>query len=204
VSLSYFASEKTVATFIEQLAWGPTVGQEILEHYPLNNYTFPWEGAVQIYGDALMSCPARRTARWLTQAGMDVYLYFYTHVYEEIQLTDPFLGVFHGSELFLVFDIADGYYGGPNLIVMTPGERKLSLRVEKYWTNMARTGNPNSGVSNPPLWPNYQNSSDLHLNINLDIEVGSGLKKDLCDFWDSINDELGGVSPLKLLRKKAW
>ena len=34
--------------------------------------------ATYIVGDFAMSCPARRTARWLHNFGHDAYLYYYT------------------------------------------------------------------------------------------------------------------------------
>eukprot|EP01090_Pellita_catalonica_P013810 TRINITY_DN3357_c0_g2_i1.p1 TRINITY_DN3357_c0_g2~~TRINITY_DN3357_c0_g2_i1.p1 ORF type:complete len:138 (-),score=19.15 TRINITY_DN3357_c0_g2_i1:104-517(-) len=131
-----------------------------------------------------MSCPARRTARWLTAAGKNVYLYFFTHVIEEVNLVDPSIGVFHGSELLFVWDVPNGLYDWIIPVVLTGGERKLAHHFVDYWTQFASTGDPNS--SSAPVWPKFANASDINLNLDLEITVQTGLKRDVCDWWDTV------------------
>ncbi|WP_344235544.1 carboxylesterase/lipase family protein [Kribbella hippodromi] len=61
-------------------------------------------------------------------------------------------GSSHGSELNYLFNAA----GGPPYW-LTPAQERLAGQLRRYWTNFARTGNPNGpGTPNWPQWPSTQ------------------------------------------------
>ena len=61
-------------------------------------------------------------------------------------------GASHGSELNYLFDAA----GGP-AYKLTEAQEALAAQLRRYWTNFARTGNPNSdGTTAWPQWPSVQ------------------------------------------------
>jgi len=151
--------------------------------YPPSSYASPWTAATAIIADSDFSCPARRTARWLTSAGINVYLYFFTHVIEEIAIFEPSFGVFHGSELFFVFNVPDGFYDYIP-VYLTGAERNLAYNFVDYWTQFATSGNPNSPLT--VMWPQYTNSTDQNINLNLQVTVQQNLKKVNCDWWDTV------------------
>ena len=63
------------------------------------------------------------------------------------------MGSFHSSELQYVFGNPAPAGSDVAFAGMTPAEVTLSLRMQSYWTNFARTGNPNGpGL---PTWPAY-------------------------------------------------
>lgn len=76
-----------------------------------------------------MSCPARSTARWITAGRANVtnpapvYVYFFNHTMEWVQLLYPWRGCFHGSELTFVFDYTLGLW--------TQGEQALAQAFVK-------------------------------------------------------------------------
>ena len=43
-------------------------------------FASPWAAYAAIFGDWMMTCPTRRTARWATAANMTAFPYFFTHV----------------------------------------------------------------------------------------------------------------------------
>ena len=53
-------------------------------------------------------------------------------------------GAVHSSELQYVFGMLSPQ-------ASQDADRKLSAQMQEYWTNYAKTGNPNGGT--PPVWP---------------------------------------------------
>ena len=72
---------------------------------------------------------------------------------------------FHSDDIEYVFGTLDTRPGA----VWRPEDRKLSEQMMSYWTNFARTGDPNGpGV---PQWPKYDKDDSL---IHLDITITAG------------------------------
>lgn len=183
----------------------PTIIDEVLRVYPPSNFTASdygtsaWWAGIRMFGDLAMSCPARRTARWVsnrTLRGADVaesYLYFYkrkldlTHVIELAEQR-PY-GVWHGSELPLVFDSTK--------LVLSHAEKQLSLQLMSLWANFAANGRPNGGNSSVvqqqetanalPAWPEYDLARDELLVLDSPPQVVAGVKRAQCDFWDAVH-----------------
>jgi para-nitrobenzyl esterase len=75
------------------------------------------------------------------------------------------MGAFHSDDIEYVFGTLDSRQE----ITVRPEDRKLSDQIQTYWTNFARTGDPNGGGSNPdlPKWPAYDAASEwtvMHLD----------------------------------------
>lgn len=70
-------------------------------------------------------------------------------------------------------------------------DQQMSDTFEFYWGNFAHTGNPNlpsdAVISEKyPNWPQYDEQSDLSIAMKVPTTVNVGLKKDICDFWDTV------------------
>jgi para-nitrobenzyl esterase len=94
------------------------------------------------------------------------------------------LGDNHGSELAYVFQ---GLLNGET-ISLTSAQLGLSNQMIAYWTNFAKTGNPNaSGV---PNWPQFSTSNNDFQSLT---SAGSGpaaittfSTEHLCSFWSGL------------------
>jgi len=54
----------------------------------------------------------------------------------------------------------------------------------KYWTQFAKTGDPNQpGL---PAWPAFQKGNEAYLEIGQPLAAGKDLNKDKEDLFDSI------------------
>jgi para-nitrobenzyl esterase len=99
-------------------------------------------------------------ARNMTRAGQKAYLYSFTYV--ETGKRAP-LGAYHGLELKFL----SGEF--PNDWEHSPDDSKLGEAMRTYWTQFAKTGDPNSaGI---PRWPAYDAVADQCMELGRTISV---------------------------------
>ncbi|EFA75987.1 putative cholinesterase [Heterostelium album PN500] len=170
---------------------------QVHSHYKssFNSSTGNYLDLMSLIGtDFVFQCPTRKVAVSLTAAGIsDVYQYQFQHVSSFDAYTPngfPMCKthVCHGMELPYVFDSvrSTGQFN------FTAEEQILSDQMVDYWTNFAKNSNPNIGNTPTIQWPAYTQSNDITLVLQTPISVESGLKKEFCDFWDSIGYEKFG------------
>lgn len=129
---------------------GPSNGPTVRAMYPPEAYGSRLWASVAAFTDGIYTCSMRRLA--LTSRGV-VYRYLYTHVTQN----DPIAAALRAShfldEPFLWHDgsLLGGY-------TFTAAEETLSARMVGYWTNFAKSGDPNGpGL---PTWPRYTSTTE--------------------------------------------
>jgi len=132
----------------------------------------------EFVGDAFMGQGARNLARLMSGAGAPTWLYKFDHVIEPLRSSMP--GTMHGGEMGFVF----GTWRSMPFPAM-PGDAALSETVMGYWTQFAKTGDPNGpGL---PAWPAYSAGDDsLLLFTNAGPVVRSGYHRERLDVIDQL------------------
>jgi para-nitrobenzyl esterase len=98
--------------------------------------------------------------------------------------------VIHSSELPYVFGNlwSTGSQGG----AFEDADRKLSAAIQLFWTNFARTGDPNgAGV---PRWPRYEASSRQFMEFTRDgkMVAGANQRRAVCELFEEAVKASGG------------
>ncbi|KAK1334019.1 hypothetical protein QTO34_005018 [Cnephaeus nilssonii] len=120
------------------------------------------------------------------------YTYLFSHP-TRIPLLPSWLGADHATDLQYVF-------GKPfdNPLIYRPQDRTVSQAMIAYWTNFARTGDPNKGHSAVPTqWDPYTQENGNYLEINKKMDSQSlkqHLRSSYLQYWTQTYQALPTVT----------
>ncbi len=136
--------------------------------------------ADQWLADTRYRCAAATEAAWHSAAHHPTYEY-------EFQRVSPgeAEGATHSAELPYVF----GYYPKSGQFEVAAkfvdADFKLADEMESYWTNFAKTGNPNS--NGLPHWPGFQHGQAfLEFTQDGGIANAAGLRLPQCNLYRKV------------------
>ncbi len=95
-------------------------------------------------------------------------------------------GAAHTTELQFIFP---HFHGGSGTVhPLSVGETALAATMQTYWTNFARTGDPNNGSL--PDWPKFTAAGNavLSLAVPKPAVITNFADQHRCGFWDTLND----------------
>ncbi len=144
-----------------------TIADTLISAYPLSSYMNDPALALTAAGTSFVfSCPSRAAAAQLA-ANKPTFVYEFSdenapELFLPVPPIDPTFvyHAAHASELQFIWDITTPMSSGSTL---SADEQALSDTMVKYWTQFAKTGDPNGTGS--PMWPAYTAANDSILTL---------------------------------------
>jgi para-nitrobenzyl esterase len=114
-------------------------------------------------------CPTLDVAVRAAAAGSPVFMYNFDMPLDSV---DGPLGAAHATEIVYVFGTLPSF---------TPEQAAVSLRMQQYWTQFAKTGDPNA----PGLqaWPRFGAAADVRVNFGVNTTLLNEFRARECAFW---------------------
>jgi hypothetical protein len=93
-------------------------------------------------------------------------------------------GSYHGMELFYVFNNWENATAGQG-VLFKPADDSTQNAMLSYWTNFAKTGNPNG--NGLVAWPEFFTGADCYLEIKATPNGSQcGIRTAKSDLWDDV------------------
>ena len=159
---------------------------EFLKLYPGNTDAEALRSAIDFGGDSFI---AFGTWKWIEAQRKTGEAPVYRYHFELAALPSkyhPGTFVFHSDDIEYVFGTLDTRPGW----TIRPEDRKMSDEMMGYWTNFAKTGNPNGpGL---PDWPKYNADDYPLIHLNVPITAGPDTLRPRYEFL------LQGIPPMHM------
>jgi len=148
------------------------------ELYPYRDYRRPADAAIDGFGHMALGCKCFEAAEAVSRYERT---YYYRFDYDD-HLLPHVVGAAHGLEIPFVFGNLDQ---PPATWFLTKSKTRraeeLSRMMMEYWTNFAKTGDPNS--EGLPEWPEYRTDSRNRMHLDLPAYAATATNVDQCAFW---------------------
>jgi len=169
---------------------GPAAPQ-LLELYASELNSSPGLAQREIFTDQFMAWSMRNWARANENLGQPAWLYFFSHVPPAFRLYLPHNpdlnlaggprsgGAYHSGDLAYVFGNLDLVGSQWN-----DRDRALAKQLTGYWTNFAKTGDPNG--AGLPEWPGYEPDSHSAMVFDAQSKAQAGVREAKLNTFDQV------------------
>ena len=165
--------------FLEKALGSAAAGMEMEKLFPVENGDIR-AALDRVTTAAAFAWPARAMVRAMEKVKAPAYLYQF--VKAPAHEGPNKLGACHALEIPYVF----GNLSQLKALRLEDADRALSQTMVAYWTNFAKTGNPNG--AGLPQWPAYRAAEDAYLELEATPVAKTGLFKEACELLDPLNE----------------
>jgi para-nitrobenzyl esterase len=157
----------------------------LVAEYPLANYPSPSIALGALGTDGIFACNARLSAQLLS-----AHVPTFEYEFNDANAPQVFLppasfpyGAYHAAEIQYLF----GLRAEIPAPALNAAQEELSDNMVRYWTQFARSGNPNS-PDTLPFWPSYETATDqIQSLVPPTPQIETGFAADhKCAFWASL------------------
>jgi len=128
--------------------------------------------------DSQFRCGTVAELVWHARAGNRSYQFEFSRV----PLGHESNGAAHGSEIPFVFGTLAAAGKAPNAPKYDSTDKQVSDVMQSYWTNFAKTGDPNGGSL--PKWPKFDPAARAYMDLTAQGPVArEGLRRAACDLF---------------------
>lgn len=146
-------------------------GFKVVEHYPPSGSGDQRTLLARAATDWVFACSTRVFARRAA-----TYAYVFGYPYDKaIGCPDH---ACHGDELPFTFESRWQSF--------TDAGRQISRGMATFWTNFAKSEDPNAPFDVPASWPKMKGINETYMLIEQPFHVEMNYLKNDCDFWDEI------------------
>lgn len=146
---------------------------QVLERFPPDPTDDQRQLLSQIVTEWVFACSTRVFARQVAR-----YSYVFAYPLLPLNAAGCQGHVCHGDELPFLFE--------SRWTNFTDAGRRVSEQMGIYWTNFAKTDNPNGPLSVAVPWEQMNRTNDVYLYLQDPVESRRNYLKEDCDFWDQI------------------
>ncbi|HRP32671.1 MAG TPA: carboxylesterase family protein [Agriterribacter sp.] len=166
---AFFVRPVAVEEYHKQMTerFGP-FAERVLELYPAKSNDETRTALADIFRESAFAWSTYAWANLQSKTGKsNVYVYYFDRE-QPVNPNMPFKirGAAHANEINYVFGKLDVQQPNP----FTDEDKKLSAQMVKYWTNFAKTGNPNG--DGLPQWPIYKEGTPTVMYLNENPKAG--------------------------------
>lgn len=148
---------------------------EVLELYGVDDESSIRDSVVQEITDVWFVRPTREYLRAMQAGESPAWMYHFTRN----SRSWPWLKAAHAAEIPYVFNTL-------NETKIDDVDRAIASAMIRYWTQFARSGDPNA--EGMVAWPAYDQKNDQHLEIGDELKPDQGLRAEACDLMDRVID----------------
>ena len=163
----YIDKELTLEDLIKQIVeMNPDKTDKIISLLDLSDIPLASD---RLGTNQLTACPSIFIARQMTKSGNKVFQYLFS----KQRLKSENILSYHGAEIPYVFGTHDVY------LPTTNNDLKLTVNMMNYWTQFAKTGNPNSNETDV-YWDEFGDDEN-YIILDTTIKTDKKMERELCD-----------------------